>query len=143
MPQQLYWEDIQEGTTIPPLVKHPTTRQLVMWAGASGDLYEVHYDKDFARSKGFTDVLVHGRLKASFLSQMVTDWIGEQGDFRKLTCSYRGLDYTDRDISCLGKVTKKYIEGGQHLAELEIWTENQQGERTTLGTAVVQLPLRR
>jgi len=47
---QVFYEDVSEGMEIPSLLKHPTTRQLVMWAGGSGDLYEIHYDKDFAKS---------------------------------------------------------------------------------------------
>ena len=37
MPEQVYWEDVAEGMELPALVKEPTTRQLVQYAGASGD----------------------------------------------------------------------------------------------------------
>ncbi len=48
MAKQLFWEDVEEGTEITTLEKQPTTQQLVRWAGASGDFYQIHYDKDFA-----------------------------------------------------------------------------------------------
>ena len=48
MVEQIYYEDVKVDTELPTLVKHPTPRQLVMWAGAAGDLFEIHYDKDFA-----------------------------------------------------------------------------------------------
>ncbi len=51
MGKQVFYEDVEVGMEIPPLVKTPSTRQLVMWAGASGDYYEIHYDKDFALKK--------------------------------------------------------------------------------------------
>lgn len=140
MAEQLWYEDVEPGTDLPPLLKQPTTRQLVMWAGASGDYYEIHYDKDFAQSTGLPGVIVHGRLKAAFLGQFMTDWAGEQGSLKKLTCSYRGMDFPGEDLVCKGKVTKKYIEDNEHLVECEIWTENKKGERTTLGSAVVVLP---
>lgn len=82
MAEQPYYEDIEEDTELPCLSKHPTTRQLVKWAGASGDYYEVHYDKDFAQSKGLPGVIIQGRLKAAFLGQLMTDWIGEQGTWK-------------------------------------------------------------
>jgi acyl dehydratase len=50
MPDQVFWDDVSEGTEIPPLVKHPTTQQLVKYAGASGDYYQIHYDKDFPKA---------------------------------------------------------------------------------------------
>ena len=49
MTGQVYWEDTAEGMKLPSLVKNVTTRQLVQYAGASGDFYEIHYDKDLDR----------------------------------------------------------------------------------------------
>lgn len=141
MTKQLFYEDVSEGMGM-SLSKQPTTRQLVMWAGASADLYELHYDKDFARSTGVPDVLIHGRLKAAFLGHLMTDWIGEKGSLRKLTCNYRGMDFPGQELLCKGKVTKKYIKDGEHFVECEVWTENPKGEKTTPGTAVVVLPSR-
>jgi len=142
MEGQVFYEDVNEGTEIPALTKHPTTRQLVMWAGGSGDFYEIHYDKDFARSQGLDGVIVHGRLKLAFMGQLITDWIGTEGVLKKLTCQYRGMDVPDQDITVKGKVTKKYLKNGEHSVELDVSTENPTGEKTTLGTAAVVLPSR-
>jgi len=140
MPKQLYYEDIQEGSEIPALVKYPTTMQLVKYAGASGDFYQIHYDKDFALASGLPGVIVHGWLTLAFLGQMVTDWIGGEGSLVKLSGSYRGMNQVHEDIICNGKVTKKYVEDGVSLARLEIWAENPRGDKTVTGTAVVALP---
>ena len=142
MAKQLFYEDIAVGAEIPTLVKHPTTRQLVKWAGASGDYYEIHYDKDFAQASGMSGVIVHGWLSFSFLGQLVTDWIGEQGTLKKLGCSYRKMHYPGEDVVCKGIVTKKYIDDGSHYVECEIWTENPQGEKGVPGTAIAILPSR-
>ena len=137
---QLYFEDINEGDEVPGLVKYPTTMQLVKYAGASGDYYQIHYDKDFAVANGLPGVIVHGWLSLSFLGQMVTDWIGEKGTMVKLNGSYRGMNNVHEDLICNGKVTKKYTEEGKNYARLEIWVENPQGDKTVTGTAVVTLP---
>ena len=79
MTEQVFYEDIEAGGEIQPLVKHPTTTQLVKFAGASGDYYQIHYDKDFAQANGLPGVIIHGWLTLSFLGQLVTDWIGERG----------------------------------------------------------------
>ena len=141
MTNRIFIEDVEVGTEIPPLIKHPTTRQLVMWAGASGDFNEIHYDKDYAMSY-LPGVVVHGALKAAVLGQVMTDWIGEEGVLKELKCSYRGLNFPGADITCRGKIVKKYIEGDEHLVDCEIWTENSNGEKTTLGMATVALPSR-
>ena len=142
MAEQLYYEDVAVGSEITPLVKQPTARQLVMWAGASGDYNPIHYDKDFAQSRGLPGVIVHGQLIGSFLGQLVTDWVGEQGILRNLGCSYRSMNYPGEAVICKGKVTKKYVDDGEHYVECDIWAENAKGEKTVSCRAIVILPSR-
>ena len=142
MGKQLYYEDIEIGSEIPPLIKQPTTRQLVMWAGASGDYNPIHYDKDFAQSRGLPGVIVHGQLVCSFLGQLITNWIGEQGSLKKLTCSYKGMNFPGETITAKGKVTKKYVDTGEHCVECNIWAENPKGEKTVSGLTIVIVPSR-
>jgi len=142
MAEQVFYEDVEEGLSIPDLIKNPSKRQLVKWAAASGDFNELHYDKDLATSLGFPDVILHGRLKAAFLGQLITDWIGERGNLRKLSCSYRRNDLPGQELTCRGRVTRKYVQNSDHMVECEIWTESLQGEQTTPGTATVVLPSR-
>ena len=142
MSGQVFWEDVSEGSEIPALVKHPTTRQLVQYAGASGDFYEIHYDKDFAESTGLPGVIIHGALKNAFLGQLVTDWAGPAGVLKRLTCQYRGMDVPGQPITARGTVTRVYQENGEKLVECEIWLENPSGENTTPGSATVALPSR-
>jgi acyl dehydratase len=139
---QVYGEDVQPGDAIPELVKRCSSRQLVMWAAASGDFYEIHYDQEFARSLGLSGLVVHGALKNAFLGQLLHDWIAPHGRIVSYGCSYRGLDYSEEELRCRGTVTAVTKQQDLHLVELEIWIENGRGENTTPGTAVVALPAR-
>ena len=131
------WDQIQEGQPITELKKNCSTQQLVQWAAGSGDFYQIHYDKDFAVGTGLSNIIVHGALKNAFLGQLVHDWMGPNGRIKKYGCSYRGMDYPNQDITCKGIVRRKYEEGGEKLVDLEIWTENPEGNKTTPGTATV------
>ena len=142
MSRQLYYEDVEVGMELPSLIKKPTPQQLVKWAGASDDYYEIHYDRDFAQSTGLPGIIVHGRLKSSFLAQLLTDWIGDGGTVRKVSVQHRGMDFPEGQITCRGKVTKKYAQDDEHVVECEIWTENPKGEKTAPGSAIVALPSR-
>lgn len=142
MSEDVFWEDYEKGQEIPSLVKKPTTQDLVKWAGASGDFYQIHYDKDFALNSRLPGVIVHGALKSAWLGQLLGDWVGERGTIKKFNCSYRGMDVPGDTLTCKGKITKKYIEGDAYLLELDIWIENGKGENTTPGTALVALPSR-
>lgn len=137
---QIYYENVREGMSLPILQKLPTVRQLVMYAGASGDYCEIHYDHQFAQSAGLPTVIVHGALKNAFLGQLLTDWIGNDGSIKKMSVQYRDMDGTNSPIYCKGIVTKKYTKGSEYLVECAIWTEKITGEKTTLGTALLSLP---
>jgi len=50
------------------------------------------------------------------------------------------MDVPNDDLVCSGVVTKKYVEGNEHIVECDIWLANSKGEKTTPGTAVVVLP---
>ena len=142
MPDQVDWEDVSEGMELPSMVKNPTTRQLVQYAGASGDYYEIHYDKDFAQGTGLEDVILHGALKNAFLGHFVTQWMGSAGTLKRLGCQYRGMDSPGNPVTAKGTITKKYQENGDNLVDCDIWLENAEAQKTTPGTATVALPSR-
>lgn len=151
MDGQLYFEDIEVGDEVTPLKKIATTRMLVQWAGATGDFNPLHYEEDFAKNLGVGSPIVHGALKKAWLINLMTDWVGEKGRLKKLSCRYRGMDYPRKMKTfsepqegetwwCKGKVTKKYLEGEEGVVEVVIWVENGQGDKTTPGAAQVVLP---
>jgi acyl dehydratase len=123
------------GPEIPELVKHPTTRQLVQYAGAQGDFYEIHYDQEYARSVALPGVILHGLLKAAFLGQLVTDWLGDRGTLKTFEVSYRGIDMPGNPYRCRGRITK--VEGRN--VELDVWGEDAEDRQTTVGKATVEM----
>lgn len=142
MAKQIYWEDVEAGSEVPPLEKDPTTQQLVKYAGASGDFYQIHYDKDFALKNNLPGVILHGALKNAFLGQLMTDFAGPEGWVRKLSVQYRGMDQPGSKVVCKGKVAKKYSQGADHMVDCELWLETAKGDKTTLGAATIILPAR-
>lgn len=139
---QIYFEDVSDGQEIPKIVENCDSQRLVLWAAGSGDYYQIHYDKDFAQKTGLPDRIVHGALKHALLGRLLHEWVGDEGRVRRFACQYRGMDDVDKDVTARGIVTGKRTEDGQHLIDLEVWTENPDGKKTTPGTAVVSLPSR-
>ncbi len=127
--------NVKAGDELPDLVKQPTTRQLVQYAGAQGDFYEIHYDQEYARGVGLPGVILHGLLKAAFLGQLITDWLGDGGALKTFEVSYRGVDEPGRPYRCRGRVTR--VDGDD--VDLEVWGEDIDGKRTTVGSATVRL----
>ncbi len=135
----LDWEQVKEGDELPELVKRPDLRQLVQYAAGSGDFNPLHYDYRFPQAKEIGSVIVHGRFKYAALGELVSNWLGHSGRILKLSCQYRGMDLPDQDIVCRGRVTAKAERDGRRTVELELWTENAEGKRTTPGSATVSL----
>lgn len=139
---QVYFEDVTEGEEIPSLVQNCDAQRLVLWAAGSGDYYQIHYDKDFAQATGLPERIVHGALKHALLGRMLHEWAGEKGFVRRVACQYRGMDMINRNVICKGVIKGKRMEDGRHLVDLEVWTEDPDGNKTTPGSAVVELPSR-
>jgi acyl dehydratase len=137
---QLFYEEVQIGDTIGPLDKQVTTRQLVQYAGASGDYYEIHYDKDFAAENELPGVIIHGALKNAFLAELVIQWIGGEGKLMELTCQYRGMDVPNDILRCEGTVSRKNTEDSHGVVECDLWITNGRAKKTTFGSAKVFLP---
>ena len=54
---RIYFEDVQVGDALPPLVKGPIQQiQLTRYAGASLDFNPIHQDDEFARAAGMGGV---------------------------------------------------------------------------------------
>ncbi|HKH72776.1 MAG TPA: MaoC/PaaZ C-terminal domain-containing protein [Vicinamibacterales bacterium] len=140
--KQVHFEDVEVGQEIPSITLTPSTQQLVHWAAASGDFYQIHYDTEFAKSTGLQGIIVHGALKHALLGRMLWEWVRYDGKIKRYGVSYRGMDVPGQAMTLKGTVTGKRTEGGENLVDLEIWTENPQGQKTTPGTATVVLPSR-
>ena len=142
--EQNYFEDIKEGQELPVLKITPDKQQLVKFAAGSGDFNPLHFDENFPMLKpmGLTENIVHGRFKYAQVGRAVFAFAGYKGRVKKLGVSYRGMDMLNREITVKGVVTAKRQEGGQNLVDLDVWTEDTDGKKTTPGTATVELPAR-
>ena len=137
MNKNLHFEDIKEGMEIPSIKKNPTTQQLVKYAGASGDFYQIHYDMEYAKNNNLPGVILHGALKNAFLGQLITDWIGTTGKLKMLEVQYKGMDLPGTPVYAKGIVSKIIDENNINC---DLWLETENGDKTTIGKATIQLP---
>ena len=66
--------------------------------------------------------------------------MGAKGRVRRFSSQYRGMDHINKDVTAKGTVTAKKNDNGANIVELEVWTEDPDGQKTTPGTAIVELP---
>ena len=139
---KVYFEDVKVGDEIPPVVKGPIAQiQLTRYAGASGDFNPIHQDDEFARAAGMGGVFAHGMLSMGFVAQSVTDWLGA-GTVRRLGVRFTALVRLKDVITCRGRVLGTSEKNGERLVELEVWAENQRGDKVVTGRATAALQSR-
>ena len=107
------------------------------FAAGSGDFNPLHFDENFPMLKamGLSENIVHGRFKYAQVGRLVFEFAGYKGRVKKFGVSYRGMDVLNKEITASGVVTAKRQEDGENLVELDVWTENADGKKTTPGTA--------
>jgi acyl dehydratase len=139
---KVYFDDVKVGDELPPLVKGPIQQiQLTRYAGASGDFNPIHQDDEFAKAAGMGGVFAHGMLSMGFVAQSLTDWAGA-GSVRKVGVRFAGLVRLKDTVTCKGRIVGASRNGGAGLVDLELWAENQRGEKVVTGKATVALPTR-
>jgi acyl dehydratase len=131
------FEDVAVGQAIPELVKPAiTTRQLVEYAGASGDFNRIHYDEPFARAAGFPQVIAHGMLSMAFLGELVARWGGGPHAIQRLSARFKAVTFPGDVITCSGEVVA--LDAAARTAQLAVRARKQDGIVTVEGTATVQ-----
>ncbi|MBG93644.1 MAG: hypothetical protein CL792_06660 [Chloroflexi bacterium] len=141
MSEQIYWDDVTEGQEF-SLIEPMDSQRLVIWAAASGDFYQIHYDDNYAKDNKLPDIIVHGALKGMLVGRLLDEWKGEDGSIKNWGVSYRGMDPARQDLTVWAKITKKYQEDGENLVDLDVGVAQPDGTQTTPGTATVALPQR-
>jgi peroxisomal enoyl-CoA hydratase 2 len=131
------FEHVQIGAALPRLVKPPvTTRQLVEYAGASGDFNRIHYDEPFAREGGFPSVIAHGMLSMGFFGELLAGWAGVEAVAR-LQARFKAVTFPGDVITVEGAVVS--LDAARKTAELALTARNQKGVVTLEGSATVKL----
>jgi acyl dehydratase len=102
----------------------------------------LHWEPARAQELGLPTSYDYGGMRETWLCHLVTDWMGDEGWLWKLRCEHRKFNYVGDTTWVRGVVVDKQVVDGRHEVHLEVRCENQRGEITTPGTAVVLLPTR-
>ena len=76
----------------------------------------------------------------SFLAQLLTDWVGQEGRLAKLEVNFRRMVEPGDHLECKAVITDLSVLDGRNLVVLDAFIENQRGERPIQGIAEVLLP---
>jgi len=143
MAKQLFFEDVTIGDYLPVLKKGPVTlTDLVKYSGASGDFNPLHTVPEYAREQAkLPNVIGHGMYSAAFAGQILTDWIGMEGEVRRIRTQFRAMTFLGDEIEVNGVVTDTRRTKNGNLVDVDIVvTAGPDKRKTIVGDGTVALP---
>jgi acyl dehydratase len=100
-----------------------------------------HQDESVAQKEiGMPGAYDNGPQRMAFMTHCVTNWMGDSGFVKYLSVRIKLPNIFSDTTWCRGKVTEKRIEEESYLTNADIWAENQLGQTTAIGKAVIELP---
>jgi len=129
----------QVGQEIPPLTMNVSKVRMMMYAAATWNPYQLHWDTEYSKNNGFQDANIAGPMFGDYLAEMLALWMGEISRLKSLEFSIRAMGFPGDTLVCKGKVQRLFKEGNQSFAECQVWAENQKEQLLAEGKAVVSL----
>ena len=125
---------VAPGLALPPLAKEISQRKIDVYSGVRPR--SIHTDEAWARAKGFRAPLAQAMMSTAYVSELMTRFVGA-GFVKGGTMSMVFIKpvYAGDRLTVHGVVKDKRAEGGATRVVVEVWCENQHGEKTAVGTA--------
>jgi hypothetical protein len=102
----------------------------------------IHDDDDYARSQGLPGIISDGMISTNWIAGLLLDVFGR--DFLKgggLRTKYIKPIFEDQIVICCARVSAAAgNEGGHSRYVLDVWCEDDRGNKLTVGEAQVTVP---
>jgi 3-hydroxybutyryl-CoA dehydratase len=143
--QELYFEDINVGDSIPSREYGPLTIvDTVRWAGLQENTQHLHYDRDHVREhNGLPTFIASGAYRQALLIRMLTDWIGPRGWLRKISVRHTYSTFEGDLMRFGGQVVEKSSDTSDSWVACEIEGSNQDSRQILTGRCTLLLPAHR
>lgn len=122
--------------SFPRLRRHFAQDMVNRYGRVNEDRNLIHYDAAAARRAGFARPVVHGALVTALLSEACRDYFGREWlDSGRLKVAFIKPVLVDQAVSTGGRVVDGEPREAGRRATLEVWVENEAGERVVAGEA--------
>lgn len=124
----------EPGLTLPALTKEITQRKIDVYSGVKP--HSIHTDEAWAQRKGFKAPLAQAMMSTAYVSELMTRFVGA-GFVKGGTLSMVFIKpvYVGDRLTVHGVVKERRAEGTATRVVVEVWCENQDGDKTAVGTA--------
>ena len=127
------------GYEIPP-VSHQVTQEKInaysRFVFGGRDLKNIHTDNEVAERAGLPATVAQGRYPLAYISEELLGLFGRGWvEGGQLSVTIAKPVYAGDTVTVRGTVKDRVIEGTATRLVLDVWLENQNGEKVIVGTA--------
>ena len=135
---QLVDRDTPVGYELQPIRKRAAIQ--LMGSRLWGRFNPNHWDPVYAKETGLPAPIQTGEMTSAYLAEMCVNHFGAQM-FRnaRITCKYVASTYANEVITTHGVVREKTPKGNGFRFKVEIWCDNEAGDKKTVGWAEVDI----
>lgn len=114
------WDEVKEGDVLPEIRMLITYRKVVQTVLAARDFYPGHHNPEYARAQGIENIYLQTNFFQGFMDRVVTDAFGPGVFIKRRRMRMRSPVTPGTTLIAGGKVTRKYVQNGERLVDVEV-----------------------
>ena len=130
-------KDIKVGDMLPERRHTPSNVSLFLYNAAIWNAHRIHYDAIYTTEvEKHPAIVVDGPLQGDWLTQVVLNWLGDDGELIEFEYSNRRACYLGQTMISSGRI--EAVKPDEREAEISVFVKVETGEVTAPGRAVVR-----
>jgi len=109
------------------------------YAAVNDEFVPIHMDDEAGRAAGYPSAFGMGNLQWSYLHRLVRDWLGDAGRIVALSCRFHAPNTRGMTVAARGTITAVRTEQSSTFVDIDVWTEDADGNKLAAGKATVAL----
>lgn len=131
--------DAKVGDLIPVFRRATGLHEWNRFAAVNDEFVSIHMDDEAGRAAGFPGAIGMGRLQWSYLHNLLRGWLPPGGRIVAVRAQLRAPNRNGSTVTAHGRVTAVRDEAGVRRIELDVWVDDDEGNRLAPGSATVEL----
>ncbi len=132
------FDEIREQAELPSLEIDFSAERNKGYCDLVNEINPLHFDREYARSLGYRDIVIAGIFTASLFPKLITDWLGKAARIERMEVKFEAPAYLNETVTYRGRVTRKSMEGDVKRLECEVWSENPSAEKLASAALVLR-----
>lgn len=132
------FDTLRVGTELPKRSFEASNVSLFLYNAAIWNPHRIHYDETYATAvEKHPGVVIDGPLQGDWLTQVVTNWLQDDGVLLEFEYANRRASYLGDRLTAGGRIIA--LDAARREATLELDIRDQNEQVTTPGRAVIRL----